>query len=158
MEVKTTRYYKKIKFLDIIQYLIASFIGIGFLLWLLPQSWNFIPASYPSIQKLVIGAIVLQAVLSILRLRVLGVFLELFLLLLALLSLIPYAGYFFRFLGIVFVLVELATFQSYEIYKHVDVKHTKPSKEEKSQEDKEEKKKESTRKQIKDADFEEKTE
>lgn len=154
MEVKTTRYYKKIKFLDIIQYLIASFIGIGFLLWLLPAGWNFLPAHYPEIQKLIIGGIVLQAVISILRLRVLGVFLELFILLLALLSLIPYAGYFFRFLGIVFILVELATFQSYEIYKHVDVKHTKPSKEEKAEE-KEEKKKESSRKQIKDADFKE---
>ena len=38
-------------------------------------------------------------------------------------------GYFFRFLGLIFVLAELASFQSYQIYKHVDVKHTKPKEE-----------------------------
>lgn len=159
MEVKTTKYYKKIKFLDIVQYLIAAFIGIGFLLWLLPAGWNFIPTNYPGIQKLIIGAIIIQAIISILRLRVLGLFLELFLLLLALLSLIPYAGYFFRFLGLIFVLIELGTFQSYQVYKHVDIKHekTKEEKRDEHEEDEEERKrKKHTSKQIKDADFDEK--
>ncbi len=96
MESKT-RYYKKIKILDIVQYLIASVIGIGFLLWLMPPGWNFLPTSYPELYKIVIAGIVLQTVLSIIRLRVFGVFLELFILLLALLSLVPYIGYFFRF-------------------------------------------------------------
>jgi len=154
MEVKTTRYYKKIRFLDIVQYLIASVIGIGFFLWLLPQSWNLLPTYIPSLERLIIGAIVIQAIISILRLRVLGLFLELLLLLLALLSLVAYVGYFFRFLGLIFVLVELASFQSYQIYKHVDVKHTKPKEE--HSEEKEEKKTQSTKKQIRDADFEEK--
>ena len=128
MEIKTTKYYKKIRFLDIVQYLIASFIGIGFLLWLLPQSWNLLPTNYPPIEKIIISGLVIQAIISILRFRVLGLFLELFLLLLTLLSLVPYAGYFFRFLGLIFILVELATFQSYQIYKHVDIKHTKTKK------------------------------
>jgi len=156
MEVKTTKYYKKIRFLDVVQYLIGSIIGIGFFLWLLPQSWNLLPASLPSLERLIIGAIVIQAIISILRLRVLGLFLELFLLLLALLSQVAYVGYFFRFLGLIFVLAELASFQSYQIYKHVDVKHTKP-KEEKTEKE-EEKKSHSTKKQIRDADFEEKGE
>ena len=118
---KTIQYKRRMGFLDNIQYFLALIIALLFLL-------GFIPLTYTGFYIIILFAIALQILLSIARLRIINVILELILLFLSVVSLIPLLGYFFRFLGIIATLLDMASFKNYRLYKTIEIKTFKPGK------------------------------
>ena len=112
---KTIRYHKKISTLDWIQYFISGIITICFVIGLLP-------GYYPKVATILIAFIVVQALISILRLRLLNFILELFILLISIISLVPFLGWFFRVLGVITGILEMASYKNYKLYKQVEIK------------------------------------
>ena len=123
---KTTKFKKRISFMDHIQYFIGLFISILFLV-------GFIPFSFDNLFKLIIGLIIIQVIISLLRLRIFNILLELILLGLAIFSLIPVLGYFFRFLGFIVGILEMTSFKNYKLYKKVEITRFYPKKFKKKQ-------------------------
>lgn len=138
---KTTTYYKKISIIDRIQYMISAIIAITFALGL-------VPGIYAEVFIFTIGAIVIQIVISLTRLRILNVLLELFLLLFSIIAIVPFLGWLFRLIGMLGSILDMATFKNYSIYKKVEV-NTFKSKKRPS-------KKKKINNKFKDAQFEEK--
>ncbi|MCA9495904.1 MAG: hypothetical protein KC589_03095 [Nanoarchaeota archaeon] len=112
---KTIKYQKRISIFDWIQYFISGIITICFVIGLIPGYYN-------KIATLLIAFIVVQILISILRLRLLNMILELFILLISIISLVPFLGWFFRFLGIITGILEMASFKNYKLYKQVEIK------------------------------------
>lgn len=112
--VRKVNYSKRLPALNIVQYILAAFIGICF-------GIGFIPTFYGNVFPVIAVALVIQIIISIARLRFLNIILELILLGLSVISLIPILGYLFRFMGIIASIVELASFKNYQIYKHVEI-------------------------------------
>lgn len=115
----TTRYYRKIDFLDTFQYIISIVIAVTF-------AAGLIPGLYGEVFIFTIAAIVIQILFSLIRLRLLNVILELFLLLFAVIGFIPVLGWIFRLVGFFGAILDMATFKSSHIYKKVQVKTFKP--------------------------------
>lgn len=111
---KTVTFEKKFDFLSSIQYFISIFIAILF-------GFGLIPFQYNNIFEGILILIVIQIFLSLIRLRLLNVFLELILLLLAVISFVPFLGYVFRFIGMLFTILDMSTFKSAKIYKKVKI-------------------------------------
>jgi len=118
---KTTRFFKKMKILDRIQYFIGVFIGILFVLGL-------IPFTFDKLYVLIKGLIIIQIIISLVRLRILNVILEIFILGLAFLSLIPLLGYLFRIVGLIMSILDFSSFKNYKIFKKVEIKKYYPNK------------------------------
>ncbi len=132
---------KKISFLNNIQYFITLIISILFLVGL-------IPFSYGNLFNLIVGLIIAQVIISILRLRFFNVIIELLLLFLAIVSAIPVLGYLFRFFGFILGILDMILFKSLVLYQKVEIKnfYSKPFK----------KKQIKKRTNFKDAEFKEK--
>lgn len=112
---KTTTYYNKFSFLNGFQYFLATFIAILFGISL----WQ--PFFYKVVWGLVL-LLLLQVVISLLRVRLLNIILEIFMLILILPSLIPFLGVFAILIGLLIGLLEMATFKHMVLYKKVEVK------------------------------------
>ncbi len=112
---KTIRYKKKFSLLDTLQYTLAIIITICF-------GIGLIPTYYFQISIVLIGCIIVQLILSLLRLRLLNVILEIIILILAILGIIPVLGYLFRFIGLFGALLEMASFKNYKMYKQIEIR------------------------------------
>lgn len=111
---RTVTYSKRFSILSFIQQLIA--VGIGVLFFL-----GLIPFSYADIGGLLVGLIVIQALISLLRLEFLSFLYELFLLLLAVLSFIPVLGYVFRFIGFLGAFIDVLIHGNSKMVRKVQV-------------------------------------
>lgn len=117
---KTTKYKKKLSFFDYVQYFISMLISISFLLGL-------IPFFYDNVFRLAITLIMVQIIISLFRLRIFNILIELFLLFLSVISLVPVFGYIFRFLGFLVGILEMTSFKNYKLYKKIEVRNFYPS-------------------------------
>lgn len=147
MEVKTSMVREKYSFLSGIQYFLATFIAILFGISL----WQ--PFFYKVVWGLS-GLILIQILLSSLRLRLLNIILEIFLLVLILPSLIPFLGVFTILIGLLLGMLEMATFKHMTVYKMAEVKTFKKYFGQSSKKEKKTSKKKSSK--VFDADFVEK--
>lgn len=141
---KTIKYKKRISTFDWIQYFLSAIITISFVIGL-------IPTYYLQVGPIILGSLVLQLLLSIARLRLLNVILELFIIILAIISFIPILGYIFRIIGIFAGLLEMASFKHYTVYKQIEIRTFNNRSKNKKQ-----KKIRTENKNIKEADFKEK--
>jgi len=122
MVVKKETYYEKnFLFLDWLQYLFAIIITILFL-------FSLIPFFYGYISKILVIILFIQLILSILRLKLLNIFLELILLSFALISfinIIPivfiFIGYILRFFGLLFGIIEMLSFKNSKVFKIIEI-------------------------------------
>lgn len=129
---KETTYALESGLINMIQYVISLCCAILFGL-------GFIPYYYDDVAKYLIAALVVNFLISLIRFRILNVFIQIFLIGLSVLSFIPLAGYLFRILGLIFSIVDMSTFKNVEIYKKVKVftiKDTFDKKESKKKKDK----------------------
>lgn len=113
---------------DIIQYLISIAISILFIIGL-------ISTKFQEYFQITIGLIILQILLSSLRIRLINIIIELSILIFALIGYIPYLGYFFRFLGFLVSLLDISIFKSQTIdnkikiiYRNIKSKNYKENK------------------------------
>ncbi|MCA9486027.1 hypothetical protein H6501_02765 [Candidatus Woesearchaeota archaeon] len=112
---KTVKVQRRMKPLNILQYFIGAVILFLFL-------YGLIPGKYDDIFLYMLGAVTVQILLSLLRLRILNVVIELIILIFAIISGIPVLGYLFRLGGLILALLDLASFKSYVIYKTIKVR------------------------------------
>lgn len=126
---------------DNVQYFIAVVMAIFFAFSLFNFSMLFVVSI----------AILIQLIISILRFRVFGIFLEIFILILVGLSFIPFLGILFKILGLFAAIFEMAIFKNSTIYKQVEIR-TFNSKQKKSKN----KKVTKPKVEFEDADFKEK--
>ena len=108
METKT-KYSQEFSILDRIQYFISITIPILF-------CFGLIPTYYDNVFNTLIILLSVQLIISLLRFRLLNLFIELILIGLSVISLIPLLGYIFRFLGIIFAILDMSSFKSAVIY------------------------------------------
>ena len=104
---------KKLNFLNTIQYTIGLILSIGFAIGL-------VPFYYDNISTYIIALIIIQLLLSLVRLRFLNVFLEVVLLGLAVVSLIPLLGYLFRLIALIVSVLDSSSFKHTFIYKRME--------------------------------------
>lgn len=144
-------YIKDDSFLDKLQYFLSIFIAILFGLGL-------VPFVYLGVFKFVMILILIQIIISAIRLRILNVIIELLLLGLGLFSLIPILGYLTRFFGILVSILEASSFKNSVIYQTIEINTINKfkSKKNKSKKDKSKKEEKLNSKNIVDAEFEEK--
>lgn len=136
---------------DTIQYLISIAISILFVIGL-------ISTKFQEYFQITIGLIILQILLSILRIRLINIIIQLPILIFALIGYIPYLGYFFRFLGFLVSLLDMSTFKSQTINNKVNIIYTN-SRAKKSRENQKSKQKlysKNFENNVKDAQFKEK--
>jgi hypothetical protein len=105
---------KEISFLNSIQYIISIIIALLFILGLIPYTFK-------ELFPILISLIIIQFFISIIRLRILNIFLELILILLSIFSIIPILGYFFRILGFLTAIIEIITFKNSIYYKKIEI-------------------------------------
>lgn len=103
------------KVMNNIQYFISSAMGICF-------GIGLIPTFFDDVYKVIVALLIVQIIISIIRGRLLNIFLEIFLVGLAGLSLIPLLGYVARFLGIIFCILEMASFKNGFLYQQMDMR------------------------------------
>ncbi len=116
MKVKrTVTYRRKIGFLDTVQYIIGIAIAVLFGVGLIPGYFGYV---FP----ILVFVIIVQAVISLVRLRILNLFIELFMLVFAIIGIIPYFGYLFRFIGVLAAIIDLTSFKNYQLYKHIEIR------------------------------------
>lgn len=106
---------KNNKIMDNVQYFISSAMGICF-------GIGLIPTFFDEVYRVIVVLLIVQILISIIRGRLLNIFLEIFLVGLAGLSLIPLLGYVARFLGIIFCILEMASFKNGLLYQQMDMK------------------------------------
>ena len=101
---KEVHYQKKWNFLNIIQYIIGILIFALFVVGLIPFNYGVVGSTLLSL-------LVIQIIISLFRLSLFAVFLELLLLFLAVAAFFPVLGYIPRILGALLALLDLAGFQ-----------------------------------------------
>lgn len=97
---KEVSFSQGFSFIGFIQQLLAVIIAVLFFVGL-------IPFSYSELGKIIIVLIVIQALLSLVRLNIAAFLYELFLLLIGILSFIPFLGYVFRVVGFLGFLIDI---------------------------------------------------
>ena len=113
---KTIKYYKRSP-IDIIQYILSTIVTLLFCIGLIPSLY----IGY-NLAKPIIIILIIQFLISIIRLRFSNVFIEVFLIILAFISVIPFFGYITRILGFIFSLLEIASFKYKKLYKRIQIK------------------------------------
>lgn len=103
------------KLLNNVQYFLSAVIAVCF-------GIGLIPTLYDDVFKVVMVALSIQIVVSLLRVRLFNVLLEVFLVAFGFSSLIPVFGYVFRFLGIIFSVFEMASFKNFVLYRQMEMK------------------------------------
>ena len=118
MEVhkKTIKYYKKSP-INIIQYILSTIVTILFCIGLIPSLY----IEY-NLAKPIIIILLIQFIISLIRLRFSNAFIEIFLIIFALISVIPFFGYITRILGFIFSLFEIASFKNKKLYKKIYIR------------------------------------
>ncbi len=118
MEVhkKTIKYYKK-SLTDIIQYILSVIVTLLFCVGLIPSLYIELNLAKPIIILLII-----QFIISLIRLRFANIILEILLIIFAFISVIPFFGYITRILGFIFSLLEVASFKNRTLYKRIHIK------------------------------------
>lgn len=110
---QTTTYRDDV--LGTVQYIIGLVIAIIFGL-------SLVPFSYGDMFYLVLGIIVVQMIISLIRFRILNFMLETIILIFAIIGIVPFLiGYIFRLLVIPITIIDMATFKSTTIYKKVEI-------------------------------------
>ncbi len=144
-----TNYKNEFSIFDRIQYFISIAIPILFFLGLIPTYYN-------NVFNTIIILLSIQLIISLFRFRLLNLFIELILIGLSVISLIPLLGYIFRFLGIIFAILDMASFKSTIIYTKFENMTFKTNKQKNQTKKSNKTKSKFESKNIKDADFEEK--
>ncbi len=114
VERKVT-YKKRLGVLDSAQYLIAIIIAICF-------GIGLIPFYYDEVFVVLISLIIVQIIISFVRLRLLNVIIEVFLLIISIIAIIPFIGYLFRIIGLLASLLEMLSFKNYIMYKNIEIR------------------------------------
>lgn len=97
------------------QYFISSIIAVSF-------GIGLVPTLYDNVFPIIMISLTAQLIISLGRVRLLNVFLEIFLIGAAFLSQIMLLGYIFRFVGIIFSIIEMASFKNGILYKQMEVR------------------------------------
>jgi len=106
---------KNVQLLNNVQYFLSSVIAVCF-------GIGLIPTLYDNVVNVIMVALGFQIIISLFRGRLLNVFFEIFLIGLGALAYIPLLGYFFRFLGIIFSILEIASFKNTFLYKQMEIR------------------------------------
>lgn len=148
---KKKYHFNENQFLDNIEYINSIIIAILFAIGL-------IPFTYSKVSSILITLILIQIIISAIRFRLLNVIIELALLILSIISFIPILGFITRFIGIIFAIIESASFKNKIIYEKIEINtinkfKTKQNKKNNKQNNKEKSK---NKEKIYDAEFKEK--
>lgn len=109
------KYSKKLSIWDSVQYILGLIVVLCFAIGLIPFTYN-------QVISVAVGLLVIQIIISLVRLRLLNVLLEVILLILSIVSIVPILGYVTRILGILAGLVDMTTFKNYKMYKNIEVR------------------------------------
>ena len=106
---------KNVNLLSNVQYFLSSILAICFAI-------GIFPFLYKKVVSIVAVCLAIQVIVSVIRGRLLNVFLEIFLVGLAALSLIPILGLVASFFAMVVCILEMAAFKNGVLYQQMDMR------------------------------------